>query len=708
LNINNLITYQKIVISLFFIVGLCFNLQSQTQSRALLDSLKNIYEQSDNDTLKLKALTRFARRYRYINIDSSKYFLRKSIQEYKDKNINNANRAFPYNVIANIYKLEPNIDSARYYYEEAYGTFQNSSNTLALLAIIPPYGEFLISTNEAEKGIKMFQDGIELAERNNEYANLSYLFLYLGNVYSDVQKDNDRARDFYRKGLEASQLMAKDISYDRVIAYINLGLSDIYLDEEKIDSSIICAERTVESGSYTKLYQEVVSAYNNITKAHISLGQFIEAKAYNLKALALNRKVKNFYATLNSKILTQKILLSIGDYANCIEEGNLLLSTKDENLSNTMKANIYGNICDCYIETGDLERVSMAKDSLLFYTNEVLKTEHNELLALAYNKYQNKEQKIENRLLKAKHKADAEQLRIQRFAAIGLIAALILAVFLIIVVFKSNLQEKKYNEKLEEIVGVRTKELQEANANLIQSNRELKTLSYIASHDIKEPIKNIGTFAGLIQHKLSKWERNELKTEFQIIQNSTKQLYTLIEDFTSYISFSKMSELPIQEVDLNTIIQDIKTNLLVLDQNINGEINAENLPIIQSNKSAIYIILKNLIDNGLRYNNSTQPTVNISINRTPSALEIVVEDNGIGIAPEYHEEIFKMFKRLHNRGMYKGSGIGLSIVELLTKKLQYEISIKDAPHDGSQFVLSLTGIGAETKATTFGSALSAK
>ena len=95
------------------------------------------------------------------------------------------------------------------------------------------------------------------------------------------------------------------------------------------------------------------------------------------------------------------------------------------------------------------------------------------------------------------------------------------------------------------------------------------------------------------------------------------------------------------------------------------------------------------IENGLKYNQSETPTVEIAYESTDSHHQIIVSDNGIGIKKQYHEKIFEMFKRLHNRGAYEGSGIGLAIVKLSVKKLGGTISLESEVGKGTSFIINL-------------------
>lgn len=227
------------------------------------------------------------------------------------------------------------------------------------------------------------------------------------------------------------------------------------------------------------------------------------------------------------------------------------------------------------------------------------------------------------------------------------------------------------------------------NKKLEQSNFELKTFNYIASHDIKEPIRNIGSYAGLIFRKLSSDQKESLGSYFETIKNSTKQLYTLIEDFAKYTNLSKDTVIKKQDVDLKWLVGSVKDGIHDTIQKYEGRVITQELPTIHSNSSLLYPILKNLIENGLKFNRSIVPTVTISYQQSTDYHQIIVTDNGIGIEENYHEKIFEMFKRLYHRGQYDGSGVGLAIVKLCLDKLDGTIDLESKENEGTTFTIQL-------------------
>jgi light-regulated signal transduction histidine kinase (bacteriophytochrome) len=264
---------------------------------------------------------------------------------------------------------------------------------------------------------------------------------------------------------------------------------------------------------------------------------------------------------------------------------------------------------------------------------------------------------------------------------------IVFSIFLIIIgimafLWYRNRQGKIVRDYLDNQIYLKTKDLE-------QANYELRTFNYIASHDIKEPIRVIGGYAGLIFKKLPTDLKESLGEYFDTIKRSTLQLYTLIEDFANYTTMSKNETVEKRDVDLNLLTISVVEQLEETVQKYNGRVLIGDLPTIKTGNSLLFTTVKNLIENGLKYNNSEKPTVNITYNQTETHHEIIVSDNGIGIEKIYHEKIFEMFKRLHNRGAYEGSGIGLAIVKLSVEKLGGTISLESEEGKGSRFVIQL-------------------
>ena len=229
--------------------------------------------------------------------------------------------------------------------------------------------------------------------------------------------------------------------------------------------------------------------------------------------------------------------------------------------------------------------------------------------------------------------------------------------------------------------------LQNTNKKLNQSNQELERFAYIASHDLKSPLRGIINFIKLFNRRYGKDLDEGGKEYFHLIQNNATQMYQLIDDILEY---SKSNNRVIQKgkVDMNDLIIDIKKGIEVSKNYPNAKILFDNLPIVLSDKSMIRQIFHNLIENGLKYNNSPTKIIFVRMTEKKETVNFIINDNGIGMEEEYLEQIFEMFKRLHGQGEYKGTGIGLAICKKLIEQLDGQVRVTSKIGEGSTFQLS--------------------
>ncbi|NJN77559.1 MAG: PAS domain-containing protein [Saprospiraceae bacterium] len=154
-------------------------------------------------------------------------------------------------------------------------------------------------------------------------------------------------------------------------------------------------------------------------------------------------------------------------------------------------------------------------------------------------------------------------------------------------------------------------QLKEYSAQLEQSNKELERFAYIASHDMKAPLRNIISFLGLIERKLKKHEDKDIHEFIDFASSNARYMHSLVQDILEFSKISKV-ETKLDFVDLNIIVTNVKNNLSEYLLEKNAAINIEPLPTIKVNNIQIYQLFQNLIENGIKYNESKIPTVNIT------------------------------------------------------------------------------------------------
>lgn len=224
------------------------------------------------------------------------------------------------------------------------------------------------------------------------------------------------------------------------------------------------------------------------------------------------------------------------------------------------------------------------------------------------------------------------------------------------------------------------------NEYLNKYNQQLKSFNYIVSHDLKEPLRSIVGFSQLIKRRLEQGQEVDDK-HLDIMIRSTKQLNKLVTDLNGFTT-SEEKELTKEEISIEDIIGDIRTNLLEESTQNDIEIHCHPFPVIISSKLALTVIFRNIIRNGIKYNNKDIRKVTIEGEIRDKMATLKIIDNGIGIEEKYFEEVFILFERLHST-YEKGSGLGLNISQNLMKRLGGEIVISTSEIGvGTTFLLS--------------------
>jgi PAS domain S-box-containing protein len=239
-------------------------------------------------------------------------------------------------------------------------------------------------------------------------------------------------------------------------------------------------------------------------------------------------------------------------------------------------------------------------------------------------------------------------------------------------------------------------------AELEKQNSELEQFAYVASHDLQEPLRKIQTFTGLIRENYD--NKEFIEKYFAKLNVSAARMSELIKSLLNYSRLSKEKETSmIGEVDLNDILDEVKTDFELLIEEKKAIVNGNDLPVIRGNHFQIGQLFSNLISNSLKFC-SEIPIITISstivskdeIPQAPKALvnqnyfQITFEDNGIGFENQYSELIFSLFQRLHGKqSKYNGTGIGLALCKKVIEIHNGYITANSEPNKGATFIIYL-------------------
>lgn len=233
--------------------------------------------------------------------------------------------------------------------------------------------------------------------------------------------------------------------------------------------------------------------------------------------------------------------------------------------------------------------------------------------------------------------------------------------------------------------------LAEHDRALARSNMELQHFAYIASHDLQEPLRKVTAFGDRLRDKCGHALDEQGRDYLARMQNAASRMQVLINDLLTFSRVTSRAQ-PFVAVDLAQIVREVVSDLEIKIEQTAGAVVFGDLPTIDADPLQMRQLFQNLIGNALKFHRPKEsPRVEIRARYAADEgrVEIRCTDNGIGFEQKYAERIFEVFQRLHGRGEYEGTGIGLAVCRKITERHGGDITVASCPGEGSTFTISL-------------------
>jgi signal transduction histidine kinase len=225
---------------------------------------------------------------------------------------------------------------------------------------------------------------------------------------------------------------------------------------------------------------------------------------------------------------------------------------------------------------------------------------------------------------------------------------------------------------------------------LLRANSDLEQFAHSASHDLKEPLRNIRIFSELLLKEYRSTLDQRGADFLDMVGASALRMDNLLADLLTYTQASSIpDELP-ELTDARSALDAALGNLDAAIRESHAEIIAGDLPAVRMRESHLQQLFQNLVGNAIKYRReSCPPCISIASSRSGEYWLFSIADNGIGIAPEHREKIFGIFQRLHTNGQYSGTGMGLAICQRIVERYRGRIWVESEPDQGSRFLFTI-------------------
>jgi len=276
----------------------------------------------------------------------------------------------------------------------------------------------------------------------------------------------------------------------------------------------------------------------------------------------------------------------------------------------------------------------------------------------------------------------------------GLFIIILFAIFLLgsAVIHRFDKREMSIVENQLREIRVVEAQLAERTKDLERSNHDLAQFAYVASHDLRAPVRAMKSFAQiLVTHYTGRLD-SEADEHLGFIVDGANSLESLINDLLAYSRIDTQGKV-FEPVDCSAVFDQVKTDLLMDSDHAEASVTRDDLPTVMADGTQMMQLFQNLISNGIKFHSEAPPVVHMSAERNEKEWQFAVRDNGIGIDPEHVERISAMFQRLHTQEEYPGTGMGSAICKKIVERHGGKIWVKSKIGAGSTFFFTIEASG---------------
>lgn len=660
---------------ILFFIGMFLPILSWGQTyEETIDSLLKRLDKTVDMRQKVDQLNDISYAYRRISIDKMVVYAKSAIQLALQIDYQGGLAVAYKNMGIGHFKMGSPPDTSAYYYFQAitvakqindYYTQAASLNNLGLIANTK--ANYNISVQYLHEAISLFDRYVT----GKSKISLKCLMLAnLGNAYNGLE-EYDKAISYLQQAIALAEdhgiafILAQ---YLDDLAYSAANKGDYNIAEEKYKAALVWQDKVGD-------YESKIHTLLHYFEMKLDQQKYAEAEAFALEALEIATR-QNFPILIADGL---NKLSAINRHTNQIDSaiiyGHRALSQARSIFNIKYEETAEYHLAKAISLKGDYQLAFEHLEAFIRLGDSIANAEKATLSIDLEAKYQN--EITQQKLLYLEKNQAVQKRSIKLLIGFVVMTILSLAIisFLLIKRNQSNRIIQKKNEVLEKY---------------IEYNLQLENFAYIASHDLKTPLRNVVSFCQLLSKRIIKKLNTEEKEYLDFIIAGTKEMSSLIDDLLDYSVVQK------EKLNLTTI----KTEALF------HKIIHQNQPLINERKASIVVqssvpqfygdpikvnqLLQNLLTNALKFQPPhQQPSIQISCLDKEKVYLFEIKDNGIGIEEAFYEKVFMIFKRLHSKKDYEGSGIGLAICKKIVEQHGGKIWIESIPNQGTSFFFTL-------------------
>ncbi|MEZ4777126.1 MAG: ATP-binding protein [Bacteroidia bacterium] len=521
-----------------------------------------------------------------------------------------------------------------------------------------------LSIGDIKKSLEFQQMVMEELESTKDSVGMVYN-LYLLSVTFFDQKAYDQALLYS----DSSFHIARSIKWEQMIYTCLAEKGNILLKQMKIDEAFRYARWSYTyADSIQYPYGEAYSI-GLIGEIFSYTDDTDSAEYYLSEGIKLNQELGYKAGEISNLVSMGRMYAQAKNYPLALESVEKALEYTDSMGLSRHGDNILGMLAEIHFKAGNLRQAFDFQTMDKKLHDSIFNENVSKQIAALTVSQQIRDMESRQELAIQKEKA--------RLYLFGGLIAFVLISLLALVLFSRNRIQARANALLNA-----------KNFELARTNKELEQFAYVASHDLKEPLRMIASYTGLLKRRYSHLFDKDAHEYMGFVAEGVSRMDTLLKDLMIYACIDDGD----QHFELSDVEQIVHSSINLLRPTIEetgAQIEVSWLPRIHANASQLSQLFLNMISNALKYKSSDPPKIRIESKETEKEVVFSVADNGIGIEEAYKEKIFSIFQRLHQREQYEGTGIGLAICKKITENHGGRIWVESQPGKGSTFFVAI-------------------
>ncbi len=544
------------------------------------------------------------------------------------------------------------------------------------------------SLGDYEKAYENQIKALLIAEANSDSLSIANGQYNIGSIFY-YQEQYESALEHYQKAMDLCTALKQESSIYACVAALGTTYEKLGNNTKSLEynyHSLKMAEKlNYKSG--------VAYAKGNIAANYREKGDYQKSEKLLKESISAKLELEDKWAVIGGQIDLSKVYLQWGKpkLALPVLKEALLLSKEVD--SKARKPEIYNLLAEAHDHLQNIDQAYFYTKKYIAVKDSLINEKTVEEMGNAKRRFEAEIQEQEIAILKTENELLGKNKKIQKLQ-VYIFAFGLLAFVMFLWWYKNKLNyQNRMNQVLEEknaILNQKSQEIQIKNKQLEHSNKDLAQFAYVASHDLKEPLRMINSYTTLLERRYNDKLDDTGKEFMHYITDACKRMQILLDDLLDF-SRAGTQAAPAEFVSLSNVMVYVEANLRHRLQSLNATLEVENsnLPAIKAHQSQLLQLLQNLVSNGVKFKGERDPKVIVDCVKKEEHYIISVKDNGIGISKENLEKVFEMFRRLHTRVEYEGTGIGLATCKRIVTSWGGDIWVESVEGEGSTFSFSV-------------------